>query len=384
MVQAPEDAMMKPNEHPSVGSRNYWKAMVARKIIEHQHDDPEVISKKKEFRVREHDNMFWKMEMHMMMHDLAYEFFWQRAFILNLLILLLGVTISIIGVLSSGGGGVTLESVLNGTDLVSSPTEAPVDDFDEELFAPDGNTTRFLQEVTAPEEDTIDATKVIAILGILITFLKSFEKYFNYQSRSDLHESAVTTLKDITDELYTTRTDVDLLVDEYDDDESPKKQELKEAMGTDKEAELVDDIEDAYRGHRESSRFCKAKFDTMQKACTDPIPPAIIDHFAELEEVLKFASYDLKFYFFRRYYHKIAARLRESNLRCSPPCFLDCFETEDIYEELYQDVCYFFTQTEKNIIEKEQEEEEEEFEKLRKKAAKDKLVDTLESDTQVV
>lgn len=151
---------------------HYWKSMVSRIIIEHQGEDPDVISKGKEFRLREHDNLFWKMETHQIMHDLAYEFFWQRAFLLNLSILLLGVSISIIGVLQSGAGVEIPSANITGMvdsvqdafeDTFGTPVEAPIDDFDEDLFDDMGNSTgRFLQE-TAEEtvERRIQATQFI-------------------------------------------------------------------------------------------------------------------------------------------------------------------------------------------------------------------------------
>lgn len=204
---------------------HYWQSKVSRLIIKHQGEDPDVLSKKKEFRLREHDNMFWKLETHLIMHDLAYEYFWQRAFVLNLAILTLGVAIAIIGVIESVPTGVTQDE--NGTVTLTSLVEQTIstestddglDDLGDVDIDISNSTGRFLAEISAVSERTINPTQVIAILGISITFLKSFEKYFNYQSRSDLHESAVTTLKDICDELFTTRLDVDLMCDECEDE----------------------------------------------------------------------------------------------------------------------------------------------------------------------
>ena len=135
---------------------------------------------------------------------------------------------------------------------------------------------------------------VTGILGIIITVLKTLAKYLNWNSRSDMHETASTTLIDVFDDLITTRNEVEVLCDEND------FIELIEEYGEKKETYMtIEEIEFNYR--KSMNRFgdpirklndTKAKFNTMQKSCTDPIPPEIMTAFVEIQEVFACASYD--------------------------------------------------------------------------------------------
>lgn len=78
-----------------------------------------------------------------------------------------------------------------------------------------------------------------------------------------------------------------------------------------------------------------AKFDTVQKCCTDPIPASILQSFIEFREVFKYASYDVKYHLYKKYYHNLAVKHRRSIFKVNPPFTLAWFRTEDTYLELY-------------------------------------------------
>ena len=304
------------------GKKKY-QIQVEEWFINHVGEDPNHIPENRRFRMKEHDELFWKMETYQLMHELSYEYYWQKAFIINILILIIGAAISFFGIFAGAPA------------KDSDPNEVPLDG---------GNSTanRMLQEpkftahvLGQPVEAMF--VHITGILGIVITFLKSLEKYLNWNSMSDMHNAASTSLRDICDEISGTRIDVSLLLDKAD------FLDLLEEAGERKEDHLAaDEIEkdeekNKFHTKHKTLSLTKAKFDTMRKTCTCPIPLPIMNAFVELKEVFKYASYDVKIYLYRKYYTKMAEKFRKSVFLCTPPFILACFKVDDIYKDLLKE-----------------------------------------------
>ena len=139
-----------------------------------------------------------------------------------------------------------------------------------------------------PNVDSSTLSIVIGLLGILSAFLTSLGRYLNYQSKSDMHWSAAATLEEICNTIDFERLPV-----------IHRRRESRSRIyeGATR-VQSMDNLRLKIDSH-------KAKFETMEKSCTDPLPSIVKQAFISLEEIFETLPYRIKWKLYRRYYYAL-------------------------------------------------------------------------------
>lgn len=284
-------------------------------------DDPYSVVK------REYEQVYWKFETYVIMHKLSAEYYYFRAFWFNFIPLLVVTTaVSICGFLAT----------------------SIVDDL------ADGNLTiaQFNETWMIPESDLVVPTitkeslpVIVALLGLLATFIASIGKYLNYQSKGDMHTSSVRTLSEICEAL-----DFDLFdlfqqkisrqpglegVSTKDDDSRKSTISVSKENNADetKLNELLMDL-----------KTHKAKFDIVERACTVPIPNPMEQAFKNLEEIFQLVPFAVRRKLYRRYYNELwhAFTNQRCWFCCLPimfPCWAPSINVQRVFDAKLKAEC---------------------------------------------
>lgn len=246
--------------------------------------------------LKEYQYWNWKFDRNKIMHQLAAEYYEFRAFWYSFFPLLMVTTfISFCSFLVTG------REDQSNIDLVGKNMTVQLD-----------------KTSTNPSDDTffplIPAEQlniIVGMLGILSAFLASLSRHLNYQSKADMHRSAASTLKEICDSISFDQSPVKQkyrVVKQKEREDSIRSNDGDEdnanaSSNTNTNTNTNDDDDDNDDGLGIQIASHKAKFETMEKACTDPVPSEIVQAFTILNELFDSLPFRVKKKLYKRYYH---------------------------------------------------------------------------------
>ena len=266
--------------------------------------------------VNEYDILCGRFEVAFMMHKLTADYYQSRAFYLIFFPLLAVTTmVSIFGFIGTRTYDDSMivdgemDSYLNSTSTFQPGTQMPT------------NT---------------ELSILVGVLGCISTAIASLGKQLNYQSKGDMHESAMNTLRGILEDIRFERLEIKhrQRLDRWEGEEKMRT----EKDGTTKKGKGRLYRPSLPRAELEKLR-CeidkhKATFDTMEKSCTVPIPNKIKYAFIHLEELFALVPLPIRFDFYRRYYNDLNRHFHDSNCLCIPYIDVDYTFGEQIKSDV--------------------------------------------------
>ena len=139
------------------------------------------------------------------------------------------------------------------------------------------------------------------MLGVTSTFLASWGKQLNYQSKADMHASARHSLSKLCDKIKLDIFQFQMFVHSF-QKEVGDGQNNGQNNGDGKEINWVEDF------NKTGSNLIhyRTKYETMKEACTSNFPNKIESAFATLKHAFEPARHDVKRYLYPRSYHALA------------------------------------------------------------------------------
>lgn len=251
----------------------------AKKILKKRYQfHQRVLDKLKEF-----ENVLWYFEEKLIMHRLSAHYYNKRALWFTFLpILFVTSVVSVIGLFSS----------------VSSPNNC----ISKALTITSGS------------------------LGIVSTFLASWGKQLNYQSKADMHASARQSLSKLCDKIKLDIFQFQMYVHSF-------RKEVGDGQnnGNGKEINWLEE----FNKTGANLKHYRIKYETTKEACTSSFPNKIEQAFASLKHMFEPATHDVKRYLYPRSYHALARSIANQK---DFPLFLNRVDlTEFCEKELNQE-----------------------------------------------
>lgn len=255
--------------------------------------------------VSEFNQLVAKFEVALMMHKITSQYYGHRAFWFTFFPLLLVTTgVSILGFIQTPGDNPDDSVIIDGGDGF-------LNSFNSTSSEASGSAASNIEMQQAT------VSLLVGLLGVLSTALASLGKHLNYQSKADMHESAVITLRSILDDLAFERLDV--------------KHEKRIARCHKRDANLLTEHE--IEELRVAIEMHKSKFDTMEKSCVVPIPYQIKNAFIDLEEHCQLMPRTVRDEYYRRYYNQLNNAFQTTGCSSWFPCFLPNISVEELLGE---------------------------------------------------
>ena len=249
-------------------------------------DFPPKKSKPRRVLLDEFDELAIRFEVNLMMHKLAADYFHNRAF------------------------WFTFFPLLVVTSVVSVCGFVKTNEYDDSMVH-DGNLTRaFSYSIGEDSKFSVsgeDLPIVVGVLGVLSTFLASLGKHLNYQSKGDMHASAANTLSGIVESVTFERLELQHKL-------KFEKIETEDSGMTDKTNQNISDLRVNLDKH-------KAKFDTMEKSCVEPIPNKIKCAYAELRDICSQLPSKYRYKFHIKYANLLFRDFQNRGFAWVCPCY---------------------------------------------------------------
>ena len=248
---------------------------------------------KKEYRaflflINEFEQISAVFSTYQKLHKLSADYFHNRAFWFTFMpLLLVTAAVSILGFLGTG-------------------------DYNDSMVF-DGNITATASDSTQNESEFVfsgdNLPLTVGVLGVVSTFLTSLGKHLNYQSKADMHSAAVATLKNLRDTLHLEGLQL--------------MQEIRTIESTDPEV-----INAKIRQLHVNFDTYRAKFETMEKSCTEPVPNKIQCAFDGLIQLCALVPNPLGGMMFKRYSNKLFGEFQNRGFFPLCPCYPPTIDVE--------------------------------------------------------